>query len=181
MTRLNVNDARCEALFVSDLRRWDAPTAARLAEIISCTVQQFGVRGCAGRMAQEFGDYPEAAADRMRWIRQLVAEVSVSPPPRLSSLGGQSSACCCPDAGEPAAGGLHWEEANQDGGAAPGGLPPVGRGMLPPRSRRGPLLPSALALAVPLRSSSRFPRLTSAFCARPRPGPSWPGAPEACP
>jgi len=67
------------------------------------------------------------------------------------------------------------------GSAAPGGLPPAGRSMLPPRSRRGPLLPSALALAVPLRSSSRFPRLTSAFCARPRPGPARPGAPEACP
>jgi hypothetical protein len=25
-------------------------------------------------MAQEFGDHPEVAADRMRWIRQLVAE-----------------------------------------------------------------------------------------------------------
>jgi hypothetical protein len=37
-------------------------------------VLQFGTRGCAGRMAQEFGDHPEAAAERMRWIRQLVAE-----------------------------------------------------------------------------------------------------------
>jgi hypothetical protein len=27
--------------------------------------------GCAGRMAQEFGDHPDAAPSRMRWARQL--------------------------------------------------------------------------------------------------------------
>ena len=74
MTRLNVDDARCEALFVSGLQRSDAPDAAALAELIRAAVRGYGVRGCAGRMAQEFGDHPEAAADRMRWIRQLVAE-----------------------------------------------------------------------------------------------------------
>jgi hypothetical protein len=25
-------------------------------------------------MAQEFGDHPEAAAERMRWIREFIAE-----------------------------------------------------------------------------------------------------------
>jgi hypothetical protein len=86
MTWLNVNDARCEALFVSGLQRSDVPTAAGLAETISRTVRQFGVRGCAGRMAQEFGDRPEAAAERMRWIRQLVAAVTIAPPPQASRL-----------------------------------------------------------------------------------------------
>jgi hypothetical protein len=74
MTRLNVDDARCEALFVSGLQQSDAPDAAALAELIRAAVRGYGVRGCAGRMAQEFGDHPEVAADRMRWIRQLVAE-----------------------------------------------------------------------------------------------------------
>ena len=72
MTRLNVNDARCEALFASGLQPSDDPTAAEVAEVISRTVREFGSRGCAGRMAQEFGDHPEAAARRMRWVRQLV-------------------------------------------------------------------------------------------------------------
>jgi hypothetical protein len=77
MTRLNVNDARCEALFASGLQRSDAPTPEAptpevLAEVISRTVRQFGIAGCLSRMAQEFGDHPEAAASRMRWIRQLV-------------------------------------------------------------------------------------------------------------
>jgi hypothetical protein len=83
MTRLNVNDARCEALFVSGLQRSDAPDAAALAEIISAAVRQYGIRGCASRMAQEFGDHPEAAAARMRWVRQLTAEVPVPRPPQL--------------------------------------------------------------------------------------------------
>ena len=74
MTRLNVTDARCVALFASGLQRSDAPAPWALAEVISRTVRQFGVAGCASQMAQEFGDHPEAACDRMRWIRQLVGE-----------------------------------------------------------------------------------------------------------
>jgi len=89
MTRLNVNDARCEALFVSGLQRSDAPDAAALAELIRAAVRQYGIRGCAGRMAQEFGDHPEAAAARMRWIRHMVAEVPVARSPQLPSGGGQ--------------------------------------------------------------------------------------------
>lgn len=89
MTWLNVTDARCEALFASRLRRSDTPTAAELAEIIRDTVREYGIRGCASRMAQAFGDDPEAAAERMRWVRQLVAEVPVAPPPRLPRRGGQ--------------------------------------------------------------------------------------------
>jgi len=30
--------------------------------------------GCASWMAQEFGDHPDAAAARMRWVRQLIAQ-----------------------------------------------------------------------------------------------------------
>ena len=98
MTRLNMNEARCEALFVSVLQPSDEPTAAALAELVSAAVRRFGVRGCAGRMAEEFGDHPEAAAERMRWIRRLVAEVSVPPPPRLQRLGEWRPARCCLDA-----------------------------------------------------------------------------------
>ena len=89
MTRLNVNDARCEALFVSGLQRSDAPDAAALAELIRAAVRHYGVRGCASRMAQEFGEHPDAAAARMRWIRQTVTEVSVTRSPQLSRGGGQ--------------------------------------------------------------------------------------------
>ena len=37
-------------------------------------VQQSGTGGCAGQMAQDFGDHPDAAARRMRWVRQLIAQ-----------------------------------------------------------------------------------------------------------
>jgi hypothetical protein len=66
MARLNVHDARCEALFASGLQRSDTPTAEAVAEAISRPIRQFGIRGCVSQMAQEFGDHPEAAADRMR-------------------------------------------------------------------------------------------------------------------
>ena len=82
MTRLNVHETRCEALFASGLQRSDAPTAEAVAEAISRTVRQFGIRGCISRMAQEFGDHPEAAADRMRWVRRLADQVFVSPVPQ---------------------------------------------------------------------------------------------------
>jgi hypothetical protein len=71
--RPNVSRAWCEALFASWLQPSDAPSAERVAEAIERTARQFGIGGCAGRMAQEFGDHPEAAAERMRWIRQLAA------------------------------------------------------------------------------------------------------------
>jgi hypothetical protein len=73
VTPLDVNGARCQALFSSGLQPSDAPTADMVATAVSRAVQQFGIGGCAGRMAQEFGDHPDAAARRMRWVRQLIA------------------------------------------------------------------------------------------------------------
>jgi hypothetical protein len=72
VTPLNVNEAWYEALFVSGLQPSDTPAADLVAEAIRGTLRRFGVRGCAGRMAQEFGDHPDAAATRMRWVRRLV-------------------------------------------------------------------------------------------------------------
>ncbi len=91
MTQLNGNDSLYEALFVSGLQRSDAPTAEAVAEAISRTVRQFGIPGCASQMAQEFGDHPEAAVERMRWVRQLVGEVYASPAAVGARRGGQPS------------------------------------------------------------------------------------------
>jgi hypothetical protein len=73
---LNVDDAWCEALFASALQRSAAPAAEGVAAAISRAVRRFGTRGCVSRMAQEFGDHPQAAAERMRWVRQLAAEAA---------------------------------------------------------------------------------------------------------
>lgn len=104
MARLNVNDARCEALFASGLQRSQAPTAAAVAQAISCAVRQLGTRGCASQMAQEFGDHPDAAMDRMRWVRQLIGETSASAAPRRAGRRGPAPARFCPPPAQPATG-----------------------------------------------------------------------------
>ena len=73
LTQLDMDSARSRALFSPGLQPSDAPTADMVATAISRSVQQFGIGGCAGRMAQEFGDHPDAAASRIRWVRQLIA------------------------------------------------------------------------------------------------------------
>jgi hypothetical protein len=75
MSRLNINDARSEALFASSLQRSDDPTAAQVLDAIGKAMRTLGTRGCAERMAQAFGDHPDAAVIRMRWARQIVADV----------------------------------------------------------------------------------------------------------
>ena len=74
VTQLDMNGARCQALFSSGLQPSDTPTADMVATAISLAIQQFGIGGCAGRMAQEFGDHPDAAARRMRWVRQMITQ-----------------------------------------------------------------------------------------------------------
>jgi hypothetical protein len=91
MTRLNIIDTQCAALFASALQQSDAPTGGAIAEAVRRTVRQLGVRGCEGRMAQEFGDHPEAAVHRMRWVRQLVREMQSSPAD-LACYGSQRAA-----------------------------------------------------------------------------------------
>jgi hypothetical protein len=80
MTGFDVNDvqdsgAQYAALFASALQRSDVLTSDAIADAVSRTVRRFGVCGCVELMAQEFGDHPERATDRMRWIRQLVGEL----------------------------------------------------------------------------------------------------------
>jgi hypothetical protein len=74
LTKLPAAEARREALFASALQPSDTPTADMIAGAIVSAMGRFGKRGCAARMAQEFGDHPEAAAARMRWARQLAAQ-----------------------------------------------------------------------------------------------------------
>ncbi len=75
MVRLNVTDSRCEALFASALQRSDAPSAEAVTNAISAAVTALGPGGCASRLAQEYGDHPESARERMQWARQVVGEL----------------------------------------------------------------------------------------------------------
>jgi hypothetical protein len=71
--RLNADDAQCQALFASSLQPSDALGAGVVAEAIRVTLLQLGTDGCTARMAQEFGDHPEAAAERMCWVRSVLS------------------------------------------------------------------------------------------------------------
>ncbi|MEV6491137.1 hypothetical protein AB0M20_21375 [Actinoplanes sp. NPDC051633] len=82
MSTLNLNDVRSEALFASALQISAEPSAAEVRSELARTIRRMGVRGCAARMAQEFGDAPEASVARMRWARQVVAEVFAPPATR---------------------------------------------------------------------------------------------------
>jgi hypothetical protein len=73
MPHLNINAVRSEALFASALQRSDEPSLGQIQEAVTRAVREFGSRGCAARVAQEFGDHPETAVVRMQWARQLVA------------------------------------------------------------------------------------------------------------
>jgi hypothetical protein len=74
MHHISINAVRSEALFVSTLQRSDNPGAGQIQQAIARVVRQFGSRGCAALVAQEFGDHPESAVARMRWARQVVED-----------------------------------------------------------------------------------------------------------
>jgi hypothetical protein len=72
-----LEETRAEALFASDLQRSEPVTPESVREAVTATVRRLGTRGCAARVAHEFGEYPETAVGRMRWalvaVRQAYA------------------------------------------------------------------------------------------------------------
>ena len=78
---LSTGNVRADALFASDLQRCDEPSAAQVDQAVAAAVRALGARGCAARVAQEYGEHPETAAVRMRWARARAA----SEPGRTSS------------------------------------------------------------------------------------------------
>jgi hypothetical protein len=65
-------DVRIEALFVSDVQGSQQPTPEAIRYAVEHTVQRHGELGCAALVAQEFGEHPDVAVDRMRWARTAV-------------------------------------------------------------------------------------------------------------
>jgi len=63
-----------DAVFASELQRADEPSPSSIRKAAQAAMRTFGSCGCAARVAQEFGDHPEAAAARMRWALSLVGE-----------------------------------------------------------------------------------------------------------
>jgi len=75
VTRMHVNEAVYEALFASPLQPSDTLTAETVADAIGSTVRRLGAAGCTDNVAEEFGNHPDEAAERMRWIRRLTSDL----------------------------------------------------------------------------------------------------------
>ena len=73
------SDVWADALFASVLQRSDSPSAGQVRKAIAGAVRAYGALGCVHRVAEEFGDHPEAATDRMRWARAVAGQLFAAP------------------------------------------------------------------------------------------------------
>jgi hypothetical protein len=69
----SIQTLQADALFASALQRSDDLSIIQIRRAIAMALDAYGAAGCAGRVAQEFGDHPETAAVRMRWARSTAA------------------------------------------------------------------------------------------------------------
>ena len=80
---------RAEALFVSTLQPSGSPSPDQIRVAVAATLQRLGVRGCAARVAGEFGDHPDTAVARMSWA--LATITAVYPAPSMAPAPGPRS------------------------------------------------------------------------------------------
>ena len=97
----SIQTLHTHALFASALQRSDDLSSGKIRRAIAMALDGYGAPGCAGRVAQEFGDHPETAVARMRWARATVAALNGQSAPgtrRMDAAGSQALG------GNPAAG-----------------------------------------------------------------------------
>ena len=82
----NVTAFRADALFVSGLQRSDELSPGQIRKAVAVALDTYGAAGCAGRVAQEFGDHPETAVARMCWVRGVVATLDGQLVPRIRRM-----------------------------------------------------------------------------------------------
>jgi hypothetical protein len=75
----SIRTFQADALFASRLQGSDDANVGQIHQAIAVSLDAYGAVGCAGRVAQEFGDHPETAAARMRWARAMVAILDGQP------------------------------------------------------------------------------------------------------
>jgi hypothetical protein len=66
---------RAEALFASAVQSSESPGPDHVRHAVSGTLRRLGIRGCAARVAGEFGDHPDAAVARMTWALMTIRAV----------------------------------------------------------------------------------------------------------
>ena len=79
MAYLSIGAVWADAVFVSGLQRRDELSAGQVRQAAGAAIWAFGCSGCAGRVAQEFGDHPETAVTRMCWARAVAREAFGDP------------------------------------------------------------------------------------------------------
>lgn len=71
---LDVRAVRAELLFASQVQPSHSPSRYQVHATITAMAVEYGTRWCAARVAQEFGDHPDTAVQRMAWARDVVAD-----------------------------------------------------------------------------------------------------------
>lgn len=74
-----VQDLAAEALFASDVQPSECPSRQRLEDAVTAMLLRLGSDGCAGHVAEEFGNHPESAVRRMNWVRHELFHVATAP------------------------------------------------------------------------------------------------------
>jgi hypothetical protein len=69
---LSISTARADALFASALQRSDDPSTEQIQQAIAAAICALGARGCAAHVAHSYGEHPETAVLRMRWVRAAI-------------------------------------------------------------------------------------------------------------
>jgi hypothetical protein len=82
----SIQTLQADALFASTLQHSDDPSILHIRRAIAMALDIYGAAGCAGRVAQEFGDHPETAAVRMRWARATAAALDSQSVPRTQRM-----------------------------------------------------------------------------------------------
>ena len=81
---------RAEALFASTVQPSGSTSPDQVRRAVATMLQRLGVRGCAARVAGEFGDHPDTAVARMGWALATISTIypapSMTPAPGLRSL-----------------------------------------------------------------------------------------------
>jgi hypothetical protein len=67
-------DLLAEALFTSTLQPSEHPGTALIRQTVEAQVFHLGEAGCSALVAQECGEHPEAACQRMVWARDAVQD-----------------------------------------------------------------------------------------------------------
>jgi len=72
MTPQLLEHVRAEALFLSDVQSSESFSAERVRRAVMMTVRRHGPRGVAALVAEEFGEHPDIAVNRMGWVLGVV-------------------------------------------------------------------------------------------------------------